>query len=92
MATTFEVMLAGLALILNTIVLLVMYFVGNTILGPVYDFAGSYFAENPPIIPMTEISYMPSAIVGLLLILEVVFIISFAMVLGRRQTTGDWYE
>lgn len=89
MASTFEKMLAGLALIVNTFIILVMYFVVNTTLGPILDFAGKYFAANPPIIPMTEISYLPSFILSLLLVLEIVLIIGCAMVLGRRETTGD---
>lgn len=92
MASTVEVFLAGMGLILNTLLLLVMYFVMNVTLGPVFDFAGKYFAANHPVIPMTEISYLPSAMFGILITLEVVFIISFAVVLGRRQVTGDYYD
>ena len=93
MASTAEMFLAGMALLINTLLLLVFYFVFNTVLGPIYNFAGQFFAQNTPVaVNMAEISYIPSAIFGLLLATEVVFIIAFVAVLGRREYVGDYYD
>jgi len=92
MANAMEMFLAGLALVVNTLVMLAMYFVMDVTLGPVLKFAGEYFAANPSPINMGEISYLPSAILGIMLALEVVFIIAFVAVIFRRETVGDYYE
>ena len=92
MASTVEKFLVGLALIVNTFVILVMYFVSNTILGPVFNFAGNFFANNQVYFAMTDISYIPSFIFGLLLVLEIVLVIGGAMVLGRRDYAGDSFD
>jgi drug/metabolite transporter (DMT)-like permease len=90
MASTYEMFLASLALLVNTLLVLVMYFVMNITLAPVFAWAGTYFAASPPVIPMTDISYLPAAIFGILLATEVVFIIAFIAVIFRRETIGGY--
>jgi hypothetical protein len=91
MASSLEMFLSGLALLINTLVILTMYFVMNVTIGPVLKFAGDYFAANPPPIDMSSITYIFSAIFFVLIALEVVFIIAFVAVIFRRETVG-WDE
>ena len=87
MATSAEISVAGIALLVNTFAIIIMYFVGNAVLGPILA-----FASNFPIHPalresMWETSYIYPTFFGFLLIFEIVIIISFVYMLGRRQVT-----
>lgn len=87
MATTVEVMAAGLILLVNTFAIIVSFFVGNAILGPILKVV-SVFPIHPTLqSSMQEISYIPGSFFGLLLVFEVLSIVGFVYVLGRRQVT-----
>jgi hypothetical protein len=88
MASTLEMFMAIIALIVNTFIILVMYFVGNVTLAPIFNWAANA-TTSAQIVPMYDISYIPSSIFGLLLIFEVVIIISFFVVAGRRVQYDD---
>jgi hypothetical protein len=91
MATTAEITVGGLLLMIYWFAIAVLYFVGNSILGPIYNFAASY-----PIHPSLqqgfwEISYIPGGFFGLLLVFGVVGTISFVFILARWQVTPYEY-
>jgi hypothetical protein len=90
MASSFEMFLAGTALIVNTFIILLMYFVGNMILAPIINWAGTA-VTGPQAVPMWDMTYIVPTIWGILLALEVVCIISFFIVTGRRALVDDFY-
>ncbi|MCJ7723218.1 MAG: hypothetical protein MUP03_03705 [Anaerolineales bacterium] len=90
MASTYEMFLAVTALIVNTFLIIVMYFVGNVLLAPIVKWAGTA-VTGPQQVPMWDATYIIPAIWGLLLACEVVIIISFFIVVGRRQVIDDYY-
>jgi hypothetical protein len=90
MASSFEMFLAGTALIVNTFIILLMYFVGNMILAPIINWAGTA-VTGPQAVPMWDMTYIVPSIWGILLALEVVCIISFFIVTGRRAVIDDYY-
>jgi hypothetical protein len=87
MATTAEITVAGIILFVNTFVIIVSYFIGNAILGPILSVV-SQFPIHPALqSSMWEVTYIFPSFFGLLLVFEVVSIIGFAILLGRRQVT-----
>jgi hypothetical protein len=90
MASTFEMFLALTALIVNTFVIIIMYFVGNMIIAPIVNWAGTA-VTGPQAVPMWDMTYVIPAIWGLLICLEIVIIISFFIVTGRRAVIDDYY-
>ena len=90
MASAIEMFLAGLALLVITITNLTMWFVYDVVWGPVLKFAGEYFAANPSPLNLADISYIPGAILGFLLILQVIAIIAFVAVIFRRETVASY--
>ena len=87
MATTAEITIGGLLLMIYWFTIAVLYFVGNSILGPIYNFAASF-----PIHPSLqqgfwEISYIPGGFFGILLLFGIVGTIGFVIILARRQVT-----
>lgn len=87
MATTVEVTVGGLILLVNTFAIMVLYFVGNAILAPLLLFV-SNFPINPALLAnVQESTYIYPSIFGLMLIFEVLSIIGFVYILARRQDT-----
>ena len=89
MATTMEMFLAGLALVINTFVIGLMYFLGNVILAPFLSAMEQYVNSSQPI-PMWAMTYIIPAIWALLIIMEIVIVIAFFVVVGRRVTVDDY--
>jgi len=89
MATTIEMFFESLALIINTFIIGLMYFLGNLILAPFLDAVGKYVNVNQTI-PMWDMTYIIPAIWGLLLIMEIIIIIAFFVVIGRRVVVDDY--
>jgi hypothetical protein len=89
MATSIEMFIAGLALIVNTLIILTMYFVGNLIMGPLMDALGK-FVTGPQTIPMWDMTYIMPAIWAILLCMEVIIIIAFFIVAARRTVVDDF--
>ena len=89
MATTMEMFLASLALIINTFVIGLMYFLGNVILAPFLN-AMEQYVNAEQVIPMWDMTYIIPSIWGLLLIMEIIIIIAFFVVIGRRVTIDDY--
>ena len=91
MATSTEITVAGILLLTNTFIIIVMYFVSNAILGPILDFA-SKFPIHPALQEsMWETSYIYPVVFGILLIFEVIILISFVYMVGRRQVNPYEY-
>ena len=90
MATTMEMFLTSLALIVNTFIIGLMYFLGNLILAPIIDAFGRY-VDTTQAIPMWDMTYIIPAIWGLLLIMEVIIIVSFFVVISRRVVVDDYF-
>ena len=90
MASSFEMFLATVALIVNTFVIILMYFVGNIVIAPIVNWAGTFITE-PQAVPLWDMTYLIPTIWGILLSLEVVIIVSFFIVVGRRQVIDDYY-
>jgi hypothetical protein len=89
MATTLEMFLASLALIINTFIIGLMYFLGNAILSPFLDAVGKY-VDSSQAIPMWDMTYIIPAIWGILLIMEIIIIIAFFVVIARRTVVDDF--
>jgi len=89
MATSIEMFMAGLALIINTLVILVLYFVGDLILAPLLNQL-STFILGPQAIPMWDMTYIMPAIWAILLCMEVIIIIAFFVVAARRTVVDDY--
>ena len=87
MATSGEILVGGILLLTNTFIIIVSYFVGNAILAPLLDVA-SRFPIHPALQEsIWENSYIYPAYFGFLLIFELILIVSFVYILGRRQVT-----
>lgn len=87
MATSVEISVGGIALLTNTFAIIVCYFVGNAILGPILAFASNYPIHPALQASMWETTYIYPTFFGLLLVFEVIIIISFVYILARRQVT-----
>jgi hypothetical protein len=90
MASSYEMFLATVALLVNTFIMACMYFVGNVIVAPIVDWAGKTIT-GPTAVPLWDSTYIQPFIWAFLLILEVVCVISFFIVTGRRQIIDDFY-
>lgn len=88
MATTIQMFLASLALVINTLIIGLMYFLGNAILAPFLNAITKYADSTQPI-PMSDMSYIIPAIWGILLIMEIIILISFFVVMGRSVVVDD---
>jgi hypothetical protein len=89
MATTIEIFLAGLALIINTIAIFVLYFVNNASLGPFIKALEAVSKQIGGPLSLGDFTYLFPFIFWLLLIFEVICIIAFVVVAGRRTVYDD---
>jgi hypothetical protein len=89
MATSIEMFMAGLALIINTLAILTLYFVGDLIMGPLINAIPS-FMIGPETIHMWDITYIFPFIWAVLLCMEVIILIAFAVVAARRTVVDDF--
>jgi hypothetical protein len=88
MASTVEMFVAGTALIVNTIIIIVMYFINNAVLGPFLDAVSKLGMKQ--VFPMSDMTWVFPYIFAMLLIFEIIIIIAFFAVLARRA--GYEYE
>ena len=91
MATTVEITVGMLLLLVNTFCIAILYFVGNAILTPILAFAASFPIHESLKASMWETSYIYPSIIGLLLIFEFIIIVGFVYILARRQVTPFEY-
>jgi hypothetical protein len=90
MATTLEMFIAILALIVNTLVILIMFFLGNVVVAPII-YRLEQIVTGPQTIPMWDATYIIPSIWAILIIMEIICLISFAVVSARRTTIDDYY-
>jgi len=90
MATTIEMYLAGLVLATNTFVLIVLFFLGNVVIGPVI-YRLEQIVTGPQTIPMWDMTYIIPSIWAILIIMEIICIIAFFVVAARRTIIDDFY-
>ena len=90
MATTIEMYLAGLVLATNTFVILVLFFLGNVVIGPVI-YRLEQIVTGPQTIPMWDMTYILPSIWAILIIMEIICIIAFFVVAARRTVIDDFY-
>ncbi len=89
MASTIEVFLAGLALMINTILIFIMYFVNAAFLGPFVTAIDKLNTQIGGPLKIGEFTYIMPYVFIFLLISEVVLIIAFLVVIGRRTVYDD---
>ena len=83
----------GIALLVNTVTIIALYFIGNIILAPIIDWAEkTNVTETGTIVPISDTTYIFPAIFGLLIIMEIVIIISFVVIIGRRNVVEEYAE
>ena len=91
MASTTEMFLAGLALIVNTVVIFILYYVCSIFLGPfVQAITKLSFASSGPL-TLGSLTYIVEFVFALLLIFEIILVIAFIVVVGRRTTYDEYY-
>ena len=90
MATTTEMFIALTALIVNTLVIMILFFLGNIILAPII-YRLEQLVMGPQPIPMWDMTYIIPSIWAILIIMEIICLISFAVVAGRRTVIDDYY-
>ena len=90
MATTAEKFIASSALIINTFAILVMYFVSNSILGPLIDIVDRLSSTYPQTFPMADTTYIIGSIWTVLFLFEIMCVIGFIVIVARR-TVVDTY-
>lgn len=90
MATTIELLISSIALVVNSFIILVFFFLGNLILAPIIG-AFEKAVLGPQTIPMSDMTYIIPYIWAILLLMEIVCIISFLIVVARRNTVEDYY-
>ena len=91
MASTAEITTGTILLLVNTFCIAVLYFVGNSILNPILQFAASFPIHPSLRDSMWETSYIYPSVIALLLVFEVIIIIGFVVILARRQVTPFEY-
>ena len=90
MASTISVYIAGLALLVNSMVITIFAFLGNIILAPIIS-ALEKLVVGTQYVHMSDVSYLIPSIWMILICMEIVTLISFFVVLARKETPEDYY-
>lgn len=89
MATAAEMLAGSMALLVCTFVDILLYLVGNAILGLLIQIVNTY--QITPLLGMADNTYTLYVLWAFLLLFEVMAIIAFAYIVGRRQVSGVDY-
>ena len=89
MATAAEMLAGSMALLVCTFVDILLYLVGNAILGPLIQIVNTY--QITPLLGMADNTYTLYVLWAFLLLFEVMAIIAFAYIVGRSQVSGVDY-
>jgi hypothetical protein len=89
MASTIEVFLAGLALLINTVVVFIMIFVNAVFWGPFVKVLDQLNAAIGGPLKLDEFTYIFPYIFAVVVIMWVICIIAFIIVIGRRTVYDD---
>lgn len=89
MATTSQMILAGIALLMDTVVLIYSAFIGDKIFQPIYKWYYSFQYSSPPPIDPGIITWVPAVYYGMLLAMW--FALVFAMyVMVANKAVYQW--
>ena len=93
MASTVEMFFGTTALIVNTFVILILFFIYNVLLGPIINWYSNstLSSASAAVLHPWDLTYLFGYIVGLLLIYEVVIIVVYFAIVGRRTEVDDFY-
>jgi hypothetical protein len=84
MATTYELLQAGVFLVANTIAIAVCVIAGGPIFGILTNYVSTFnYAANNPLSP-TLVQWIPGFFFGMLLILEIILIIRLGYVVVNK--------
>jgi hypothetical protein len=86
MASSGEMLAGVMGLLVFTFVDLLMYFLGNSILGPIVAIVNQQ--KITPLLGMADNTYTLYLLWGFLLLFEVMAILAFVYIVGRRQVSG----
>ena len=88
MASSQELLAGGIGLLVFTFVDLLMYVVGNAILGPIVALVNK--AHITPLLGMSENTYTLYLLWGFLIFFELMAIFAFMYIIGRRQVSQEY--
>ena len=93
MASTLEMFFGTTALIVNTFVILVLFFVSNVVMAPILKWYtnSTLGSASAAVLQPWDITYIFSYIFGLLIIYEIVIVIVYFAIVGRRTEVDDFY-
>jgi hypothetical protein len=93
MASTSELLSAGIFVLVNTFALAAFTLMGGPIFGYLTSFSSSYNYTSAPVIPVTVVQWIPGFFFMMLLVLEIVLIIRLAYVVVSKtdyQGETEW--
>ena len=90
MATTQEKFIATTALAVNTFAILVMYFISNSILGPLVDIVDRLSSDYPQVFPLSDTTYIIGSTWAILFLFEIMCVIGFVVIVARRTVMEDY--
>ena len=89
MASSAEMLAGSMGLLVFTIVDAIIYLIGNAIYGPLIQIFNQQ--KITPLLGFSDASYIPYLLWAFLLMFEVMAIIAFVYIVGRRQVSGYEY-
>ena len=89
MASSAEMLAGGMGLLVFTFVDIILYVVGSAIYGPLIKLFNE--AKITPLLGFADSSYIPYLFWAFLLLFEIMAIVAFVYIVGRRQVSGVYY-
>jgi hypothetical protein len=89
MANTMEIYFAGIALLISSMLIVIMFFLTNMILSPIWSITEK-LVGNSQTLPMSDMQYVIPYIWFVLLLFEISAIAAFVIVLARRGTSEGY--
>lgn len=74
MASGIRMLTAGLALITNTIIIMLFALAGGAVFGPIYSWLSQQDMGSHPVVSANLVQWFPGVFFGMLLVLEIVLI------------------
>ena len=87
MASSAEMLAASMGILVFTFVDMLLYLVGNAILGPLTNLVNQF--QITPLLGMAENTYIVYAFWAFLLLFEIGAIVAFVVVVGRKNVSGS---
>jgi hypothetical protein len=93
MASTMEMFFGTTALIVNTFVIIIMFFVSNIVLAPILNWYSNstITSASASVLAPWDMTYIFPAIFGFLIIYEIVIVIVYFAIIGRKVEVDDYY-